>query len=145
MEKTLEQRISALEAELAKAREEKAAAEAAKPFKAEPFVRFDPTERMGMPASAMRAMVEAVPDFRGIAVEQRVGRSQPGMFPDKPSGEPRARRGSGWVEPKPLEPPPGVSVMDQMLDVEDEIDRRALERRLGVKRKVVAGDGGKDG
>jgi septal ring factor EnvC (AmiA/AmiB activator) len=59
VEKTLEQRITALEDELAKAKEEaaakeKAAAEAGKEFKLkEPWKRFDPTSRMGMPASAM--------------------------------------------------------------------------------------------
>ena len=127
MKKTVEQRLSELEAELKAAKEEKMA-KAGKPFKKEPVKRFDPTERMGMPASAMRAMVEAVPDFRGIAQEQ--GRvSQPGMLPQKGSGE--VVRGNGWREPRPLEGPPGVAICDQMMDVQDAMDRKELKKRLG--------------
>jgi hypothetical protein len=33
-----------------------------KPFKPQPYQRYDPTEGMSMPPSALRAMVEAVPD-----------------------------------------------------------------------------------
>jgi hypothetical protein len=137
-ERTLEQRIAALEDELANAKEEKAAKEKAaedgKGFKLDrPWPRFDPTSRMGMPASAMRAMVEAVPDFRGIAAEQRAGLSQPGMLPEKiVGGEPKVR-GSGWREPAKLESPPGLRWVDQQIDVADALDKQALERKLGKR------------
>ena len=137
-EKTLEERIAALEDELKAAKEEKAAkakaaAKEAEEFKLkEPWPRFDPTSRMGMPASAVRAMVEAVPDFRGIAAEQRVGRSVPGMLPAESGGEPKVR-GSGWREPAKLESPPGLRWVDQQIDVVDALDKQALERKLGKR------------
>lgn len=126
-EKTLEQRVSELEA---KAKEEKEA----EPFKPkEPWKRYDPTAQMGMSASAVKAMVEVVPDMRGIAMEQAHGLSAPGMFPASGEGKPIVR-GSGWQEPKPLEGPPGVAICDQMVDVQDAVDRRELERKLGKRR-----------
>lgn len=132
-EKTLEQRIAALEDELKAAKEEKAAKErAAKPFKLEkPWPRFDPTAAMGMPASAVKAMVEVVPDFRGVAVEQRASVREPGMLPPKESAGEPVERGSGWREPAPLEPPPGLKWVDQQIDVADALDRQELKRRLG--------------
>ena len=39
----------------------------------------------------------------------------------------------GWVEPAPLKDwkPPGIAVIDRMLDQQDALDRRDLERKLG--------------
>src|SRR5262245_51302904 len=124
-EKTLEERIEALEAELKTAKEEAAAKEkTAEPFKLkEPsWPRYDPTEGFRLPASAVRAMTEVVPDFRGIAAEQRLGRSVPGMLRSEPRGEPKVK-GSGWVEPAPLKPPPGVAICDQIADKFADLDR----------------------
>lgn len=130
-EKTLEQRVSELEAEL-KATKDKE--KAAKPYvPKEPSRRYDPTEQFQLPASAVKAMVDVVPDFRGVAREQSAGLSRPGMFPEKGGGKPVVR-GSGWQEPRPLEGPPGLKWVDQQIDVADEIDRRELERKLGKRR-----------
>jgi hypothetical protein len=141
MSDDLEKRIAALEDELKAAKEEaaakaKAAEKAKEPFKLkEPWKRYDPTEGLRMSGSAVRAMVDVVPDMRGIAREQ--GRvSVPGMFPAE-QGEPKVR-GSGWREPRPLEGPPGLKWIDRQVDVADALDRRDLERRLrqGVKRRI---------
>ena len=37
--------------------------------------------------------------------------------------------GTGWVEPRPLEPPPGVALADRLDDAQDEIDRAELIER----------------
>ena len=39
-------------------------------------------------------------------------------------------RSSGWSNPQPLSPPPGVALADKLMDAQDEIDRRELERWL---------------
>jgi hypothetical protein len=130
-ERTLEQRIAELEAKAKGEKEEKAEE---KPFVLkEPWKRYDPTEGFRLPASAVKAMVDVVPDMRGIAMEQK-RISTPGILPVE--GAVAVERGSGWREPAKLEPPPGISIMDEMMNVQDEVDRIALERRLGVKRRV---------
>jgi hypothetical protein len=51
-------------------------------------------------------------------------------FPSTPgwsSGKPN------YSEPKPLGPPPGIAVMDQMMAQEDRLWRRELANKLGVK------------
>jgi hypothetical protein len=48
-----------------------------KEFVEQPYQRYDPTERMSMPPSALRAMVEAVPD-RLIKAIVRDNQAPPG-------------------------------------------------------------------
>jgi hypothetical protein len=83
-----------------------------------------------MPGSATEDLVEAVGDqqVRDIVSDLRSGRAEPGWF--KPTGSPPIERGSGWV--KPMEPasPSGQRAIDQMMDVQDRLDRIDLERRL---------------
>ena len=45
------------------------------------------------------------------------------------SGEP-VKRGSGWVEPQGLGPPPGVELCDRLVDAQDQHDRAELAERL---------------
>jgi hypothetical protein len=84
-----------------------------------------------MPQSAMDDLARAVPDklCQEIVADLRgFGRAQPGGFlgPTEPSGQ--VRRASGGETP--LEPPPGVKWIDQMVDVQDALDKRDLEKRL---------------
>jgi hypothetical protein len=78
----------------------------------QPWPKYDPTEGFRMPASAVKAMVDVVPDMRGIAQEQKQV-SVPGGFgaPAKSGGE-AAVRGSGWQDPGKLEPPSGIKHVD---------------------------------
>ena len=58
-------------------------------------------------------------------------RSMPGpssMIPQGPS-QPMVR-GTGWLLARPLQPPPGQKIIDQLIDHQDALDRRELERRL---------------
>jgi hypothetical protein len=92
-----------------------------------PFQKYDPTEGFRLPASAVKAMVDVVPDFRGIAQEQSQKAERGGFLP---SDGPPKERSSSWQKPVPLGPPAGVAICDQMMDVQDALDKRDLERRL---------------
>ena len=121
-----EKRIADLEREL---KALKAKADPPEPYKPEkPWQKIDFTERFQMPASAVKAMVDVVPDMRGIVEEQRHGRSEPGFFPPSPAKKPEEKRGP--PREIPLGPPSGVAICDQMMDVQDALDKRDLERRL---------------
>src|SRR6266851_594010 len=70
-------------------------------------------------------MAEAVPsDLVGDIVRDQTRAAKP------EAAEP-VRRGSGWAPERPLDPPPGVAIMDQMMDAQDAVDRSALAKRLG--------------
>jgi hypothetical protein len=92
---TQEERIAALEKELKELKGEKP-----KPI-AEPWQPIDWTARMSMPPSAIKAMVDAVPDrlVRDLVNDFRQSRPEPSSMRDPPS--PREPvKGTGWVEPK---------------------------------------------
>jgi hypothetical protein len=84
----------------------------------------------GMPQSAIDEMAKAVPDklVREIVNEQRHGRAEPGFL--KPSEAAPVVRGTGWQNPVPLGVPPGIKYVDQLIDVQDAVDKRELEKRL---------------
>ena len=84
-----------------------------------------------MPQSAIKAMTDVVDDklAREIVSDLRSGVGEPGGFlgPEKTVAK---EKGSGWQAPSPLESPPGVAICDQMMDVQDALDKRDLERRF---------------
>jgi hypothetical protein len=133
----LAKRIANLERELAELKAQVKPVEV-KPVKAEkPWPKYDPTEGMRMPASAVRAMVDVVPDFRGIAQEQKQGVAAPGGLP---SPEPRAEK----KEPRravetPLEPPSGIQHVDAIAAHFDRLDR--LETMKKIADAIKAGGG----
>ena len=90
-----------------------------------------------MPRSAVDDLVKAVGDeqVRDIVRDLRGGPSQPSSLLAPTGGRPVVR-GTGWAERK-LESPPGVAICDQMMDVQDALDKRKLRERLGgFKRRV---------
>src|SRR5215831_13557820 len=111
------------------------------------FERLPPTEWIGlarclrelkasasvgvMPASAVRAMTDVVDDrlMADIVNDNRHGVPVPSGLagPSTASGVVKA---TGWQNPVPLESPPGIQYIDQMIDVQDALDRRELERKL---------------
>jgi hypothetical protein len=89
-----------------------------------------------MPPSAVQSLVDAVGDqqVRDIVHDLRTV-SEPGGFLPSKSGPSsgtavRKERSSGWQNPPELEVPPGLKYVDQMIDVQDALDRRDLEKRL---------------
>jgi hypothetical protein len=117
---TIEERLAALE----KAQEPK------EPFKSKhPHVPFDPTAKMGLPPSAVREMVKAVPD-RMVRDIVRTA-SRPVQLPSVP-GESCGKPGSNFTEPMSLTVP-GVDLCDRLVDSQDAVDRRELQRRTGIK------------
>jgi hypothetical protein len=140
MSEELVKRIAELERELAELKQQvKPVEDVPKPTK--PWPKYDPTEGFRLPPSAAKAMASVVPDpkptpgFNAHSWSQNKGPGEPGGFgpPPKPNRVPEVKRGSGVVEPRPLEPPPGLKYIDQQIDVQDALDRRELERRLGGK------------
>jgi hypothetical protein len=83
-----------------------------------------------MPQSAIDNLVKAVPDklCQEIVRDLRSGRAEPGFLP--PDSSPPKERGSGWQKPTELGTPPGIKYVDQLVDVQDAIDKRDLEKRL---------------
>jgi hypothetical protein len=83
-----------------------------------------------MPQSAIEDMAKAVPDklVREVVSDLRGGRVEPGWLP--PTKSPPIPRGTGWVKPLEHGSPSGQRYVDQMMDVQDALDKRDLERRL---------------
>jgi hypothetical protein len=101
------------------------------------FQRYDPTANFGMPAETVREMARAVPDSMMRDIAMRDGRaptgpSAQGVVPSsQPLSNVRVGGGgtSGWRAPTPLGPPPGVAILDQIMDHEDAKDRAELIER----------------
>jgi hypothetical protein len=112
-----------------------------------PYQKYDPTANMSMPPSALRAMVEAVPDhlMRDIVRDHQGAPTGPTtMNPALTSrgGSPANVPGSGtgWAREIPLSPPPGVAQADRLMDAQDQRDRAELierEARLQAVEKVT--------
>jgi hypothetical protein len=115
-----------------------------KPKPVEPFdagpawsgPRFDFTANASMDASTMRAMADAVGDgVLGGVVNDRFRRMEPSSIISKETKVEQAK-GTGWQDERPLEMPPGVKIIDQMMDAEDEMWRRDRARQFaGVMKK----------
>jgi hypothetical protein len=67
--------------------------------------------------------------MRDIVRDHRGGAQRPvSVLQSGP--EPVVERGSGWVEPRPLESPAGVAICDRLVDVQDALDRAELSERI---------------
>jgi hypothetical protein len=131
----LAKRIAALEAELAALKAEVKPAEPTLKAKGA-WPKYDPTEGFRLPPSAAKAMAAVVPDVKDrskLPDTRRASYPEPGGFgpPPRSTGLGAVERGSGWIEPSKLEGPPGLRYVDQQIDVQNQIDKRDLERRLG--------------
>jgi hypothetical protein len=102
---------------------------------------------MSMGRSAMEAMINALPssfyaDLRADARKPNpIQASQSPLTTTSSQSQPQ-RRGSGWIEERPLESPPGLKYVDAQLDAQDAKDRAELiERELKLAR-IGKGDAG---
>jgi hypothetical protein len=96
------------------------------------FERYDPTANMTMPASVLREMVRAVPDFRDVALRDArapTGPSAQGVIPSSQQMSNVRVGGSGvggWAREIPLGPQPGINHVDALIDQADAQDRAEL-------------------
>jgi len=115
------------------------------PFVPKPYRQFDPTAGMSMPRSTLMEMAAAVPDrmIKDIERDNQAPTGRPGMIPSSQVSGPGGGvtgSGTGWVAPNPLSPPPGVNILDKIMDHEDAKDRAELierEARLRAMQKAV--------
>jgi hypothetical protein len=136
MSEDLTKRISELEREL-KELKAKVAPPPVEEKKAEkPWPKYDPTEGMRMPASAVRAMVDVVPDFRGIAQEQKQMSASGGFLGTETKAAPKEPRRATET---PIEPPSGIKYVDQIADHFDRLDK--LETMRKIADAIKAGGG----
>jgi hypothetical protein len=132
----LKKRQTELEAKLAEANKPP------EPFKPEPYQPRDWTAGATMDRETKRELAKSFPadlvrDLRSDALKPNpvTGTSQAQLSQDRGSGRVQIQRGSGWVEPNPLSAPPGVPIMDRLMDMQDAIDRADLERRLARSKE----------
>jgi hypothetical protein len=131
---TNDEKIAALEREVA-ALKAKAEPPPKKEFTPAPYQRYDPTAGMSMPPSALREMAGHPCNqvMQGVIQDRHAPTSARGMIPTQPAtGDVRgAGDGTGYVDPRPLRPPPGIEWVDAQL-IADEVRQRAeLKRKLG--------------
>jgi hypothetical protein len=106
-----------------------------KPFVPAPYQRYDPTEGMSMPPSALREMAQHPCNqvMRGVIQDRHAPTGRPGMIPqEQVSGSrPSAGDGKGWAREIPLGPSIHQRYVDAQLDEQDRRDRIELARKLG--------------
>jgi len=100
----------------------------------------DYTAGMSMPLNAVLEMMKAVPEsqMRGLRADALKPNPVTGSAPPQPQQP--VKRGSGWQEPRPLEPPPGIRHIDEMMDAQDERDRAELALKF-AKAELSKGKG----
>jgi len=91
------------------------------------FKRINHLDRLAMPGDAIRAMTDAVGDslMRDIVNDSRSRPSSTSLAEQEEARPPL----SVSVE-RPLAPPSGVAQCDRLLDQQDALDRKELERKL---------------
>jgi hypothetical protein len=104
-------------------------------FTPQPYQRYDPTERMSMPPSALQAMVNAEPRgfMRGVVADNRGPTGPSSAVPDNQqqpaSSRPSAGDGTGWAREIPLGPSVHARYVDAQIDAQDQRDRAELIRQ----------------
>jgi len=87
---------------------------------------YDPTANFSMPLNALLEMMKATPE--GLMRDLRADALKPnpvtGGMTKPPSEPPKAIGTKGWIDSRPLEPPPGVSLVDQIAEAFAARERR---------------------
>jgi hypothetical protein len=89
-------------------------------------------------ADARRSLVTEPSSPAATTKEQRIADSLKGTSSAAQS-QPQ-RRGSGYRDEAPLGPPPGIDLMDRMMDAQDAQDRIELARKIAQAR-LAKGEG----
>ena len=112
-------KVAELESKLAALEAKSKPEEPAKATERKPWPKYDPTEGMSMPPSAMKKMVDVFPDVKNQKFDPsawaRMKPAEPGGF-GPPRTEPAKvpERGSGWATP-PKETPRNFDLFDEMV------------------------------
>jgi hypothetical protein len=104
------------------------------PIKSAPYQPPDYTRGATMDAETMREWSRAIsPELARDLRDDALNRPNPvtGATPAQltRSGV-QIQRGDGWAKERKIEPPPGVPIMDRLMDMQDKIDKADLQRRL---------------
>jgi hypothetical protein len=85
-------------------------------------------KRRGLTPNALEMSRAVGTDLIGDIVRDHIGKVSP--VAHRPV-EPAPARGNGWVDPPAVSnwKPPGLAVMDRMMDVQDALDRAERTRR----------------
>jgi hypothetical protein len=110
-------------------------------FTPEPYQPRDWTAGATMDRETKRDLAKAFPDslvrdLRSDAFKPNpvTGATPAQLTPDRPGGV-QITRGTGYRDAVPLGPPPGISLLDKLVDAQDALDRADRERRLGTTVK----------
>jgi hypothetical protein len=90
---------------------------------------------------ALAAMIEAAPNKLMAEIVNGVAQpTSPATTPGARAPEPRG--GTGWIDPTPLAPPPGVAILDRMMDAADARDRasRIVDAALNRAHRAAIAD-----
>jgi hypothetical protein len=101
---------------------------------------FDYTAGMSMPKSAMQAMIDAAPNSLMSELRADARKQNPVTGGPNPQPPTQVQRGTGWIDERPIEPPPGISHIDAMVKTQDRIDKAELALRL-AKAGLGKGEG----
>jgi hypothetical protein len=86
-----------------------------------------------------RAMTECVDDklMADLVSDFRSGVARPASMASTPDApQPAPRKGTGFVDPIPLRPPPGVEICDRLVDAADARDRRSEFIDQAIRSKL---------
>jgi hypothetical protein len=94
----------------------------------------DYTENASMERSTMRAMSDAVPN----TLQTDLRAFQRSLAALVPPAQPQAKQRStpNFVDERPLESPPGIAIVDRLVDAQDSIDK--AERMLAMAKASLA-------
>jgi hypothetical protein len=123
------------------------AAKPKEPFVPGPRFQFDPTAGASMPRSAMKAMIDAVPDALMRDLRSDAMKPNPVTGGPNPQPQPQVRRGSGWRDEVPLENPAGSGqrYIDAIVDEADRRDKVELAMSIAKTRAAMKQAGGPTG
>jgi hypothetical protein len=80
-------------------------------------------------------MMKAVPDslIADIVADNRRGISNSAsMIPDR-DRKPVVEKGTGWVDPRPLGPPPGIATIDAMVEADTARQRHEAQVKINMQ------------
>jgi hypothetical protein len=133
---TNDEKIAALEREVAELKAKVSPAPAKKEFVPKPYQRYDPTEGMRMPPSALAEMAgHPCNQVMRDVIQDRHAPTSPGSMIPSTGGS--AGDGTGYVDPRPLSPPPGVAQADRLMDAQDRRDRIELAHRIAAHEAAM--------